>query len=438
MSPPKGKNVETKVALTLNGQEVSQSDFNLVAQEAALADDAVLAELLRPAAADAVLGPYKYVIPSGGQKGASSPRHSCIVSGSGIADARIVIRPFRAVIGGRTLPGDGAKAALRDIRSALYVDNTYGLFRGALQLPVQTNPASSRWDLIYARVDVDQADTSIARYVKSGPNAATSEVIPVTTQTIVSIGMVQGTVDGGVTRPALPADAGGAYYIALAYVRLYSHTLTTRVWDYNVEEIYEPLLLAPATGVATQRPAQYCYKVGGSPSPCFMPPSMVGGVTLWVPIDADDADHVGEFSTSEATPSVPVNGTVVLDATIDWRNRLFDTIHHQSLHNSQDKDFPWSGGPGAGEPLNITWRNKGQGPFIDLPGLQIGQSFEPDFDAGVGGNGGKVLHMYKAAPSTAELVVFVDEATGALKGWRNNVNYGYTFLLKINASAPRF
>src|SRR5262245_59795698 len=102
------------------GQAVSTGDLVTMAENAGLADDHVLAELLRLPPFDGTTV-AKAIIPFGieGPQGAGFVPNRQIVQGSGAADGKIRVLPFRAIIGSRDeIVVGGEKKTWRDIRSA--------------------------------------------------------------------------------------------------------------------------------------------------------------------------------------------------------------------------------------------------------------------------------------------------------------------------------
>ena len=138
--------MEPRFQISQNGQELQKDDVNLVAHEAALADDRVLAELLRLAPFDGQRV-AKAILPFG-HAGAAGPT----VAPNGPTGS-VLISPFRAVIGSRSPVQVGAKDCWRDIRSAIF---TAGPFALTSIVGFNPNPTSTpRWDLVCAAVAVD-------------------------------------------------------------------------------------------------------------------------------------------------------------------------------------------------------------------------------------------------------------------------------------------
>jgi hypothetical protein len=208
--------MEEKFRIAIDGQELGKTDLNQIAETGALADDRVLAELLR-------LLPHPGTAPARGILPASSQQTgapvavdtSAVVVPSGSADARTIINPFRAVIGPIS-PATG-KDLYRNIRSAVSVGAGADM-RQYLQHTAQ--PTNPRWDLIFAAVDVEIDGTFVNRYVKTDSGAAVAQSISPTTQTRVTLSIQPGIPGATPARPGLPADSATTYNIPLAFVLL--------------------------------------------------------------------------------------------------------------------------------------------------------------------------------------------------------------------------
>lgn len=387
--------MEDRYQHTIDGQEVNEGDINLVATEASLADDRTLAELFRLAQVGTT-NPGGVLIDRGIVGGDPV---SAIVVPSGSADARVSIAAFRAFVGA-VLPGDSV-AARKNIRSGFSGTTT-------MQFPaITTNP---RWDLIYARVDVDVDAASVSRFVKTGTTPATQQSIVTTKQTTVTIGRVQGTESSSATFPAIPADSGSSYYIPIAYVLLLAgHTLTTAIAKTNICESAYMLRVSPGTGGAHCKPASINSRVGLSGAQlastwtssgrnhAFIPPTMVGKVEKLIAL---------EFG---ATRTAGLGVTTVVDDTIDWRNRLFKTTVFVGSISGSSYTLAWNSGGTAFAPDGRLPSAATGGPVVAM-----GQSFHQD----AGAAGGEVALLIAAtvpqlaASSSVEL--YVDMTTGKL------------------------
>lgn len=307
------------------GGAVQTQDFATLSDNAALADDRILAELIRPAvfSGGAV---QKLILPSA-RSGRSIVNYitgSAVVIPSGAGDARTVIRPFRAIVG---IPGlitsIGSLRAWRDLRSVIH----HGTQTEANVSLVQhaATSVNHRWDLIYARVDIDQPTADVPRMVKSAAGVVSPQNVSVSVENTITIGVTQGTESGSPSRPAVPSDSGSTYYIPLAYVLLkHPHTLSTEIPHDRIWEIFTPAYLGEATGAQSRGPANGAYSTegfaqasdpwdpSGGRSKSHLPPSMHGGVSRFFLV-----------------PKSLAVGTHLIDNSIDWRNR-FVKWHAQS------------------------------------------------------------------------------------------------------------
>ncbi len=312
-----------KRLVPFSGFGLQTQDLASISDNAARADDRILAELLRP---EAFVGGTvaKVVLPSArsGRSTTSYITGSAVVIPSGAGDASTHVRPFRAIVG---VPGlitsVGSLGAWRDIRSAIH----HGTIAEAnVSLVQHAATSNNRWDLIWARVDLDVDLDPTPRFVKSGAGVVSSQnVTPYKTNT-VTIGVTQGAHAGSPTRPALPADvADTTYYFPLAFVLLqHPHTLTDPIEPEMIYEVAPTAYLGEATGARTLAPANGCYtstgyaeetdpwSTSGRPE-SHLPPSMVGGVSRFF--------RVHQLAI----------GTHLIDDSIDWRRR-FVKWHAQS------------------------------------------------------------------------------------------------------------
>ncbi len=308
--------METKYVHDENGQEVTQDDLNLVADEAALADDRVLAELLRVRPYDGAtivkrVMPFRY-----SDTGLSGVQDSIVVGGTGGVD----ILPFRAIVGSRTAVASDATANWRDIRSALHVGT--GQLHTHIDLASDTG-GGARFDLIYAAVTVDQA-SGVDRKVKDPATLVVStQSVDSRVTTSVEVLALKGT-EGAATKPSLPADAGNVYYVGLAYIRVAAGFVTgvTAVQPYDVWEWVDCAAIAESTGAMSVRVADgnndpagavetnTAWTTAGVRPPAHLPSTMVGGESIIIALD---------LTTGSASHA---DGDII-DASRDWRNRLF-------------------------------------------------------------------------------------------------------------------
>ena len=441
--------MEPKVHLSSNGQSVNQDDFNAIAEQAAMNAEWIWAQILRLApSGGGSFFPVKGVIPSGGQPGSYSLFHQKSLLGStGSNDAKITIQPFVAVIGSRTDetvaptgPHDegteGTRDALREIRLAAHTGQVGKLFQTELQIPAGHGTVdNNRWDAIYAKVDIDVADGNVTRYQKVGDTAVNPINVSVVNRTKVTIGRVQGSYAANPTKPAIPSDGGGSYYILLGYYFvLYSHTLTSSIQAYWLHEAFAPVLSSPANGGSRCMPANKAFHDSGYAwaveqwdntaklrPRTYLSPNMVGEEKRWIAIDAiDTAGHVS------ASP----NATTVLDDSIDWRKRYFTVIFEAAPVGGGSDGFPHFSGNA----------NLFSSTYSPSTYLRAAQSFFENVSAltSAAATGSLVAFFDStgtpAIASGAILVVYVRASDGALCVYRNNVDADRRFLIKLEAS----
>jgi hypothetical protein len=439
--------MEPKVQLALNGQGVNQEDFNAIGRQAAMNAEYIWAQLLRlaPPGSGSGFTPARGIIPSGGQAhpaGTYSEFHrKGLLGPSGANDAKIVVQPFVAVVGSTTneattpadahdLTTDGPRDAMREIRLAPHYGQVGKLFQTEIQIPAPAG--NNRWDVIYAKVDIDQPDTAEARYVKTGDTAVTSENVSVTARTKVTIERAGGTEATNPVKPAIPSDGGGTYYILLGYYFVAAaHTLTTAIQPSRIHEAFTPILLSPANGGASCRPANgafhpsgYAWAVeqwsnaDGKPY-THMSPAACGEDKVTVAISADDA--LGRVSA-------PPNATTVLDDSIDWRKRYLVTVLEAA--NAAGQAYPHASGGGAAVL------------FMGIPSvthIKGGQTFVDNASAASAAaiNGGVVVYLDDATTPAlatgAKLIIFARQSDGKLCVWRNNVDAGRRILAILSA-----
>lgn len=320
--------MEERFVHSVNGQEVQQADVNMMAISA-LMDDRVFQELFRlpppylGAPARAVLR-YDYPIFNANLNNPIE-RGKDIVCGNESADARVRVYRFRALIGSRTALNVDGVAAFKDVRSASNLVDLTAQEYETVQLAAATN---NRWDLVWARVDIDVDQSAVTRYVKTTPGTGVATSISVSQKTTVTIGVTQGVEAGTPTRPAVPSDSGSSYYIPLAYVALAAgHTLATEIMAVQIHDVAPVITLSAATGGTTCRPGNQQYAAGGTiltatpwdaggtrPS-AYMPASMVGVETRMFAFTFDDAGSKHSFAAD--------GNWHLIDSSLDWRWRIF-------------------------------------------------------------------------------------------------------------------
>jgi len=314
--------MEAQYQHTVEGQEVGQEDLNLLGENAALADDRVLAELLRvpPYFASADSPTFKAIMMAGfdDEEGPfRSSQYSVVQSHGGIS--QVTVCPFRAVVGTRA--GGNGKAWLRDIRTAVYADPTYTRHTVVLDATVSNH----RWDLIYARVDVDADQDAETRYVKGVDGVVAAQDIVTQVLTEVTIAVTKGVESATPERPALLADGGGSYYIPLAYVLLEHPSASAVIEPARIQVVAPIIQIASAAGGSPLGPCNKLHVVGGlndaswaiaSPGRprTFIPPTMCGSIR-----------RIVGLAWGTSGNDTPLDSIAILDDSIDWRDRLIKT-----------------------------------------------------------------------------------------------------------------
>jgi hypothetical protein len=312
--------METLYQHTVAGQDVAEEELNWVAETAAKADDHVIAELLRmiPGLADGYV--HKAVLPyrvEALHPDGVSVNTTAIVTPYGTTGS-VLIHPFRALIGSRYV---ASSSTWYDIRTARYLGNIAPVF--SFQLELTATVSNSRWDLIYARVDLTVTSAAVERIVRSGGGDAPQN-ISLYTDTTVTIGVVEGAESATPVEPTLPSDGSDTYYIPLAYVLLvHPFTSSTAVEPTWICEHVPVAPIASSTGAVTCRPASFAYADDSSlwsrrewgPADTrpeeHLPATMIGGAQRFIALDFMDV-----------TKSIPPDVAITMDNTIDWRNRV--------------------------------------------------------------------------------------------------------------------
>lgn len=343
--------MEKQYTHSVNGQGVYQSDLNLMAEDGALADDRVFAELFRiPPNGSAARGviPTAYSPTGGTDTGIIAP-----------STGKVKIRPFRAFVASRTAEATDAKECWRGIRSGICVAAT------ALEQDVEiavlnaSGTTAARWDLVYAILTPDVSTTE-QRKVKSPYTGSTStQSVAVAKTTTVTVAIMPGSADG-----SLPVITGGAgWSIPLAYIRVPANfTSSVVLTAANIWDVAPIISISEAVGASSCRPASInCERKSGKignedfsldPTDDFprmyLAPTMVGAQQRIMALDF----------------SKVASGDVV-DSSMDWRNRVFQVELIVGLGK-----FPWSkdrsGGGGTavvfgGQINSGTFKNASEG-----------------------------------------------------------------------------
>jgi len=429
---------ESKRQILNNGQAANIEDLNAGWETAALADDRVLAELLRmPPYGSDTTNVFKSVMPHVVAKNGSSTVASAgIVQPSGSADAKIRVYPFRMLVGTRAAASAGAKANWRDIRSGLFVGNTAGdattiYSEATLTANSSGNP---RWDMVYATMTINANASAVTRKLKSpttGAVTTTSTVVEVTQNIAVTV--QAGTPGATPAFAALPADTATTFNVLLGYVRVpngfgaASTVATNQIVEGGVNGAYAPAPLSTATGAGVMFPAGIngvlvgstalnAWGSAGTRPETYLPAHMMGFEAMPILVDASTPVHT--------------NGTVI-DNLRNWRNRYFMavvTVTNSGTFASQNPGAgAWPIGEG-GAARNATFVGQS---FVNDATLVASTATVADI------NQANVFTTLMAASSRVGLYV---NASGQLLWYANGTPSGCKFMIWLFATAqmPNF
>lgn len=307
--------MEDQVVDQDNGREVGMADINTAGESAALADDRILAELFRMSPFDgsnAVKGVLPYVV--------NDPSATfALVAPDGAVARGVLVYPHRSLIGTRTDVVADAKRNWRDIRSCVSVGSTDLTQSVVLAANTSGDP---RWDLIYEVVAIDTniSDTRFFKNPTSGAVSSGAYVVKKVTTPLLQV--VQGTPAPAPTKPSLPSDAGSNYNVPIAYVLVRDGVVG--FGEIELVDVAPALVMSTAMGTTSLRPATAVSTLAGASMTAltwftdgtarpgiWMPPTMVGGVQLLLPV------QLGSGLTASFA-----DGDIV-DEKIDWRRRFF-------------------------------------------------------------------------------------------------------------------
>lgn len=386
--------MESQFQLEENGQQVQQDDLDLLGEVSALADDRVFAEILRLAPYDGSVS--RAILPYGHAESGDD----ATVAPNG-ASGTVLVRPFRAVVGSRTL--SDALANWRDIRSGIHAGSAVGGTEVTISANASGNP---RWDLIYAAVAVDANGVTDLRFVKDPVTlVAAEQAVTLTKVTTVAVGIVAGTAAASPTFPATPSDSGSTYYVPLAYVRVPSgFTSTATVLEGDIAQADTVVSLSRAVGASSSRPAsrstavtsaqQQSWGSTGTRPSTFMPASMRGTETVLIPVDTSLASDVD---------------SATLDNSVDWRNRL---VRWTVALAPNGEAPPWVAGGDAFSPYTHA-PTMTASTNACLSG--VGQTFNDDTGTGRALAALVAGEDIATLPNGTKLGVYCDTTTGDLK-----------------------
>jgi hypothetical protein len=336
--------VESRLALTLNGQSVQVDDINLIATEAALADDRLLWELIRLQKQS--VSPQKAILTYGksGWAKESGLSSTALIQGNA-SDGSIRVMPFKALIA--STDSSSQQEMLRGMRSGYLVGSSTQYEKIVLSANASGSP---RWTAVYAAVTPATNSASVVRYVKDPVSkTVTGTNVVLTTTCAVTIGTVDGTPAGTPTRPSVPADSGGTFYILLAHIWIPNGFGASSVVLRNyIHECAPVITLHSTMGVTALQPANQCFTIGGTVDTnqldatqqyrpgCYLPSTLVGGEARLIPV---------QLSLS---PASHTHGAVV-DNSVDWRFRVFKWQVLVVSGSAQANGFVWDRLSGGGQ-----------------------------------------------------------------------------------------
>lgn len=431
---------ENQFNAAVDGQEFAIGDANALGVTAGLADDRLLAELLRLPNFDGT-SVYKTILPY--SQGVLTPGASIVLPGTvqptGSANGSINVMPFRAVVGSRVTAASNPLAAWRDIRSSVSVGASALAQTFALSPNSSGNP---RWDLVYASVTVDLPSGGQVRRVKNPSTGAITAPVETTyLANPVTVTVLTGTPGATPSIPSLPDDSGGVYNIAIAAVRVvngFNSTHTVLTPDIRDQVAVSPgqsptmgtTRMMPASGNNDQSgtytsdtagPGVWTASSSGQRPGPFLPPSMVGVESRTAIVDLFTTAHPSHSSGS------------IVDASIDWRNR-FVRVTAVASPNKFPND------PTAG--VNTVPQST-QGQMRELVGTQIsdyqvGNTFVGDGKLVSSRATVVIMTQDIGLPSGAIVGIYVDSTSGNLL-WFNNgtaTNLRYFFWIEATAQLP--
>ncbi len=415
--------MEEKFVHSTDGQELEQIDVNMIASEAALADDRTLAELLRLAPLNGSTV-AKAIVPFGQKDDVHAT-----VERSGSADGKVRIRPFRAIIGSRTAVATSAVDAWHDIRSGIYAAATSTNLYGELSF-VANASGNARWDLVYASIAVEADGAVITRYVKDpSTGVVTAPSVARTKVNTVTVTKVTGTASATPAAPALPADGGGVYNIPLAYVRIPNgYTAASTIGVQDILSIEPIVQMSRVTGAMSFQPANYQNLVGGTTltttrfatwgssgtRPGYIIPAGMGGMEgIVVYIDL----------TSASSANWSHQNAGIVDNSRDWRNRFFFImVSTASYAQAPSNGALGSDRAGSGFNNGLPVGGSKESGTGDLSVLCMGQSFV---------NGGASNFIAQVGPTTQPV------AMPASSGTNLYVNSSGAIILDLASTASR-
>lgn len=317
--------METQYVHPENGAELRRQDVYSISENAALADDRTLWELLRTMPGSTT--PDKLIIPyANRQLDAPGAATSNAILWGNTADAIVHVMPFRAIVGSTTTLLTSPIEHVRGMRSGYHVGTSSIYSHLAISANASGNP---RWDLVYATVTPD-ADGDTADILVKSPTTGVVADNPgtvINTKTTVAVAVLAGTPGATPARPSLPSDGGGNYYIALAYVYVPDgFGAASTVLRQRIHEVAPCPTISPSVGAMNCAPADEQHKVGGTvdtqqngdePSgPNYYRPG------AYLPSTMTGCERIFILLQLGITPHSHVHESYI-DRSRDWRYRYF-------------------------------------------------------------------------------------------------------------------
>jgi hypothetical protein len=410
--------MENRVIRSVNGQALRNPDITMISDAGALADDHVLWELLRmlPGSATPQKGilPYAvsgYAPPASGDGFTLTLHNSAIVQGNA-SDGSIRVLPFRAIVGSTTLFATSPIEKLRGVRSGYLVGGT-DLYT---TVAITANAAGSpRWTGVYVAITPDANAGSTSVKVKDPATGAVSpQTINIYKTTTVTVATVDGTAAANPTRPSIPADGAGTYYLPLAWILVPAgFGASSQVLFSSIHEDATVLTMSSALGVSTLAPANQQHKVGGTVETrqnpnlnaskrtgAYLPSTLVGGFQRVIAL------QLGLSPVSH-------NDGDVVDDSVDYRQRFFKWTVFAGAGTTTAAAFVSDGnGTGAaGATTRVPSAFAGGGVGVNTM-IGAGQSFFNDYPAGAIGTCSGVACSVGSI-TTADATVQAVSALGA-------------------------
>jgi hypothetical protein len=440
---------ENALELSYSGQEVQYADINGLGTTAGLADDHLLAELLR-------LVPYngsqyaKAILPYG-YRGQSSP---ATVQTSGSSNGSIIVNPFRAIVGSRNtvaasptgLSTDSAALAnWRDIRSGVFVGTASTTLFKTIALAANSS-GNPRWDLVYATISPDSNGPAVNRRVK---NATTGQIavqsVEAYVNSPVTVAVVTGTPGATPALPTLPADGGGAFNIPLAYVAVANgFTTTTTIANSEIRsttgngiseftDVKAGFKAKPCNG---NNDGNSAFNSGGSFAwnPASVPTAAYPRPAPWLPADmVGGGVYLAQIDNTNASSANWSHANLgVIDSSIDWRGRFFKITGLQA--GSGEK---FATDPTATSSSPTIPNGAANNIYSASPTVSLGASMVADTQLGVGYS---TVWMLASATLGYNVGIVVQQSTGNLL-WVNAASGAsdrFFFWIEVSAAFPNY